>query len=128
MQRKKKNLLSSLSKTVTSAPLFALAFIKQSHPAARVITKQKRGKTGEITIILQLYNGKKGGKITNVKRLESSIPYFGSGGGETTCRRAALQFLLWTRVGGNGGKEMKIRYVFILLIIIVLALFKKMAD
>lgn len=28
----------------------------------------------------------------------------------------------------NGGKEMKIRYVFILLIIIVLALFKKMAD
>jgi hypothetical protein len=29
---------------------------------------------------------------------------------------------------GKGGKEMKIRYVFILLIIIVLALFKKMAD
>ena len=29
---------------------------------------------------------------------------------------------------GYGGREMKIRYVFILLIIIVLALFKKMAD
>lgn len=29
---------------------------------------------------------------------------------------------------GKEGKEMKIRYVFILLIIIVLALFKKMAD
>lgn len=56
-----------------------------------------------------------------------AIPYFGSGGGETTCRRAASQFLLWTG-SGNGGKEMKIRYVFILLIIIVLALFKKMAD
>lgn len=59
--------------------------------------------------------------------VRSAIPYFGSGGGETTCRRVASQSLLWTGVG-NGEKEMKIRYVFILLIIIVLALFKKMAD
>lgn len=29
----------------------------------------------------------------------SAIPYFGSGGGETTCRRAAWQFLLWTGIG-----------------------------
>lgn len=48
---------------------------------------------------------------------------------ETTCRRGLPRsFSRWTGGRGNGGKEMKIRYVFILLIIIVLALFKKMAD
>lgn len=56
----KKNLLSSPSKAVTSASLFALVFRKQSHPAACVIGQSKRGKTGKITIILQLYIGKRG--------------------------------------------------------------------
>lgn len=78
-------------------------------------------------IILQLYVRKEGKKPPQISSIRSAIPYFGSGGGETTCRRAASESLLWTGVG-NGGKEMKIRYVFILLIIIVLALFKKMAD
>lgn len=78
-------------------------------------------------IILQLYVRKEGKKDPQISSIRSAIPYFGSGGGETTCRRAASESLLWTGVG-NGGNEMKIRYVFILLIIIVLALFKKMAD
>lgn len=67
---KEKNLLSSPSKAVTSASLSALGFIKQSHPAAGVIGHSKRGKTGKLTIILQLYIGK-WSKITNVKRSES---------------------------------------------------------
>lgn len=57
---KGKNLLSSPSKAVTSASLFALGFIKQSHPAAGEIGQSKRGKTGKIIIILQLYIGKRG--------------------------------------------------------------------
>lgn len=56
---KGKNLLSSPSKAVTSAPLSAL-FRKQSHPAACVIGQSKGGKTGKMVIILQLYVMKEG--------------------------------------------------------------------
>lgn len=56
---KGKNLLSSPSKAVTTAPRFAL-FRKQSHPAACVIGQSKGGKTGKMVIILQLYVMKEG--------------------------------------------------------------------
>lgn len=69
----------------------------------------------------------KGGKITNVKAFRELslilVPV-------AVKRRVdgLPRCFSCGRESGHGGKEMKIRYVFILLIIIVLALFKKMAD
>ena len=112
MEKKKKTyFLPPLQSRHLRFSLSALLFLYQNSHIQRLCVigtiKNVEKKQGKITIILQLYIGKRGVKTTKCQSVFlESYPLFClvPAAVKATCRRAASQFLLWTEGSGKRRK------------------------